>query len=150
MPPRETYAVHAEVYTGGTFDCLHAGHVAFLARASHLGNLIVALNTDEFVQRYKGTTPVYSYAEREAHLRMLPFVYAVIPNTDGEDSRPTIERVQPSYLVIGSDWATRDYYRQMGFDQAWLDERGIALVYLPRVGTISTTEIKQRVRGDDS
>ncbi len=133
------------VYTGGTFDCLHVGHVAFLARSAELGQLTVALNADDFVERYKGKRPVYTYAERESHLTLLPFVHQVVPNFGGEDSRPMIEQVSPDYITIGSDWARRDYYQQMGFDQNWLDERGIALVYLPRLGTISTTEIKQRM-----
>lgn len=133
------------VYTGGTFDCLHAGHVAFLMWSAELGELTVSLNTDEFIERYKGKPPLYTYQERLSHLNLLSFVHEVIPNDGGEDSRPVIERVAPNYITIGSDWARKDYYAQMGFDQDWLDERAIALVYMPRLGTISTTEIKQRV-----
>jgi hypothetical protein len=33
----------------------------------------------------------------------------------------------------------------MGFDQDWLDERGIGLVYLPYTDGISTTAIKARL-----
>lgn len=133
------------VYTGGTFDLFHAGHVAFLARCSRIGEVIVALNTDEFIETYKGKAPVCSYAEREAVLLACSYVDAVVKNEDGADSRTTIERVMPDIIAIGSDWARRDYYVQMNFDQDWLDERGIGLLYLPYTKNISSTEIKARL-----
>jgi glycerol-3-phosphate cytidylyltransferase-like family protein len=73
-------------------------------------------------------------------------VDGVVPNSDGADSRVTIDLVKPDLVVIGSDWARRDYYAQMGFDQDWLDERGIAMCYIPYGRTTSTTQIKERMR----
>lgn len=133
------------VYTGGTFDLFHAGHVAFLARCSRIGEVIVALNTDEFIEAYKGKAPVCSYHEREAVLLACSYVDAVVKNEDGADSRSTIEKVMPDIIAIGSDWARRDYYAQMNFNQDWLDERGIGLLYLPYTKNISSTEIKSRL-----
>lgn len=134
------------VYTGGTFDLLHAGHVAFLNRCAEFGSVVVSLNTDEFISAYKGRPPVMSYAEREAVLYGLRAVSEVIPNRGGADSTIAIEDVKPDLIVIGSDWARRDYYAQMGFDQDWLDKRGIGLVYIPYTKGISTTDIKSRLR----
>jgi bifunctional ADP-heptose synthase (sugar kinase/adenylyltransferase) len=68
-----------------------------------------------------------------------------VPNAGGADSRIAIEQVKPDYIIIGSDWARRDYYYQMGFDQDWLDERGIGLIYIPYTDGISTTAIKHRL-----
>lgn len=133
------------IYTGGTFDLFHAGHAAFLQRASQLGEVVVALNTDEFIAEYKGTSPVMTYREREAVLRSCKWVTDVVPNAGGADSRIAISQVKPNYIIIGSDWARRDYYYQMGFDQDWLDERGIGLIYIPYSDGISTTAIKQRL-----
>lgn len=133
------------IYTGGTFDLFHAGHAAFLQRASQLGEVVVALNTDEFIAEYKGTSPVMTYREREAVLRSCKWVTDVVPNAGGADSRIAISQVKPNYIIIGSDWARRDYYYQMGFDQDWLDERGIGLIYTPYSDGISTTAIKQRL-----
>ncbi len=135
-------------YTGGTFDLYHAGHVDLLGMCRWLsgpdGEVVVSLNTDEFITRYKGSSPVMSYTEREAVLLSCRYVDRVIPNSGGEDSRPAILKVNPDFIVIGSDWATKDYYRQMGFDQPWLDQHGISLVYFPRTRVLSSTEIKQR------
>lgn len=134
------------VYTGGTFDLLHAGHANFLRRCAELGSVTVSLNTDEFIEAYKGKRPVMSYAEREAVLLSMRSVERVIPNFAGADSKPAIELVKPDFIVIGSDWARRDYYAQMQFTQDWLDERGIGLVYIPYTRGISSTEVKKRLR----
>lgn len=134
------------VYTGGTFDLFHAGHVEFLKTCAELGdNVYVALNTDEFIAEYKGKPPVISYEDRKKVLLACKYVDFVIPNSDGKDSRPTIESVAPHIVAIGSDWARKDYYKQMNFTQDWLDERGISLIYIPYTQGISSTEIKQRL-----
>lgn len=133
------------VYTGGTFDLPHAGHVRFLQQCAELGDVVVSLNTDEFVTAYKGRPPVMTFDERAAVLQEFRSVAGVIPNTGGADSRPTIDDVQPDIVAIGSDWAVRDYHAQMGFDQAWLDARGIWLVYIPYTPGVSTTAIRARL-----
>lgn len=133
------------VYTGGTFDLFHSGHVNFLKRCARLGTVVVSLNTDEFVESYKGKPPIMSYAEREAVLKGCVYVDFVIPNIGGEDSKLAILNVQPTIIAVGTDWAVKDYYKQMGFTQEWLDEQGIVLVYIPYTEGISSTEIKRRL-----
>jgi glycerol-3-phosphate cytidylyltransferase len=139
-----------KVYTGGTFDLLHYGHINILQKCKEIagtkGKVIVALNTDEFIEKYKGSSPVCNYVEREKVLLACRYVDQVVPNSDGEDSKPTIELVCPDYIVIGSDWARKDYYKQMSFTQDWLDENNISLVYVPRTLGVSTTDIKDRLR----
>lgn len=133
------------VYTGGTFDLFHAGHVNFLRQCAKIGEVIVSLNTDEFIKEYKGKPPVMDYEERRYVLESCRYVSEVIPNYYGADSRPTIDSVKPDFIAIGTDWATRDYYKQMSFTQEWLDERDITLIYLPYTEGISSTEIKKRL-----
>lgn len=134
-----------KVYTGGTFDLFHAGHVEFLRRCAELGPVTVSLNTDEFIAEYKGQPPVCSYLEREAVLLACRYVDDVVENTGGADSREAIDWVRPRLIVVGSDWARRDYHGQMGFTQDWLDARGIGLMYLPYTHGISSTAIKDRL-----
>lgn len=133
------------VYTGGTFDLPHPGHYRLLERAAQLGKVVVALNTDEFITQYKGAPPILTYEERKEVLLACKWVHDVVPNIDGPNSTITIDLVKPDYIIIGSDWARRDYYKQMGFTQDWLDARGIGLIYVPYTEGISTTEIKKRM-----
>ena len=134
------------VYTGGTFDLFHVNHARFLERCYEFGDVIVSLNTDEFIEAYKGKPPIMSYAEREGVLRACRWVTEVIPNSGGSDSTIAIEQVKPDVIAIGSDWARRDYYAQMDFDQDWLDSEGIGLCYIPYTQGISSTDIKSRLR----
>ena len=45
------------VYTGGTFDLFHSGHVNLLKKCKEVaginGKVIVSLNTDEFIKKAK-------------------------------------------------------------------------------------------------
>lgn len=142
------------VYTGGTFDVLHVGHIDLLNWCRDLagsdGKVVVALNTDEFIHRYKGQLPVMTYEQRrDALLAIRGLVDEVIPNIDGEDSKPTILSVVPDIIVVGSDWLRKNYMEQMKFDIDWLEEHRIALAYIPRHIAISSTLIKERIRGKD-
>ncbi len=138
------------VYTGGTFDVFHVGHVKFLEQCANIagedGEVVVSLNTDEFITEYKGTSPIYSYEDRERILMSCVYVDRVIPNSGGADSKPAILSVNPDFIVIGSDWAKRDYYAQMGFTQGWLYDNEISLIYVPYTEGISTTEVKASIR----
>lgn len=134
------------IYTGGTFDLFHRGHVELLKRCAELGSVTVSLNTDSFIADYKGKPPVMTFDERRDVLLGCKYVDAVIPNFGGADSRPAIDFVKPNFIVVGSDWAKRDYYKQMQFTQEWLDERGIGLVYVPYTEGVSSTDIKARLR----
>jgi len=134
------------VYTGGTFDLFHWGHARFLEQCSRLGDVCVSLNTDEFIQFYKGSNPVMSYQERLTTLESCKWVTSVIQNFGGADSKIAIESTMPDIIAVGSDWEGRDYYSQMGFTQNWLDARGISLVYLPYTIGISSTDIKNRLK----
>ena len=135
------------VYTCGTFDLFHAGHLNFLLQCKKIagedGEVVVALNTDEFIEKYKGKPPIYSYKEREGILKWCRLVDDVIPNKSGKDSKPTILKVKPSFIVIGDDWAIKDYYKQMDFTQEWLNTHNILLCYVPYTKWISTTKIKE-------
>lgn len=136
------------IYTGGTFDLFHSGHVEFLRRCKKLGRVTVALNTDDFILQYKGKSPVMTYAEREAVLLSCRYVDSVIPNYGGPDSKPSIIKARAELIVIGSDWARKDYYKQMQFTQEWLDQNGIGLAYIPYTAGISSTQIKRRLAID--
>lgn len=148
----------ATVLTIGTFDLFHAGHVDLLRRCQQLagpdGKVIVGLNTDEFVEGYKGEKPVISFRNREDVLYALGMVHDVFASDQPDGSiKELLDDVRKNYgldiLAVGSDWADKDYYAQIGIEsETLLLLERVGLVYLPRPKTgISTTEIKVRISG---
>lgn len=93
------------VFTNGCFDILHLGHVDYLEKARLLGTkLIVAVNTDQSIQKIKGPTrPIISEQSRNTVLASLECVDMVIPF--GSDTPlELINAVQPEILVKGNDY----------------------------------------------
>lgn len=137
------------VYTGGTFDLFHAGHVKLLRECRHLagpgGRVVVSLNTDEFVARYKRIATTHSYEDRRMILEACQYVDLVVRNAGDEDSRLAIDVIRPDIIAIGEDWKGRDYHAQMGFDERWLLDRHIEIVYVEHLADRSSTNIRRRL-----
>jgi glycerol-3-phosphate cytidylyltransferase len=138
------------VYTGGTFDLFHVGHLNLLKRCHQLagltGQVVVSLNTDEFIYKYKNKYPVIPYEDRKTILESCKYVHSVIENSGQEDSKKSILFAGAIDIVaIGSDWAKKDYYKQMNFTQDWLDEQNISLIYIPYTKKVSSTMIKTQL-----
>jgi rfaE bifunctional protein nucleotidyltransferase chain/domain len=94
------------VFTNGAFDILHAGHVTYLEFARQQGDaLLVGLNSDASVKRYKGPDrPVNPEADRARVLAALECVdYVVI--FDEDEPKELIAELVPDVLVKGRDWA---------------------------------------------
>lgn len=129
----------------GVFDLFHRGHVEFLRRARQLGDrLIVVVNGDEFVSRYK-RKPVFSEDDRLAIVASLRDVdFAFISNSP--DARPVIEEQEIDLIVHGDDWEHASYLKQICVDQAYLDSRRIEMKYVPYYAGVSTSEIIERIR----
>lgn len=133
-------------YCGGTFDLLHPGHVRFFQWAKReFDEVVVSLNTDRFVSRYKAT-PVQTFKERSEMLAACRYVDAIIENTGDEDSKPAIIRTGATHIVNGSDWSNERLQKQMGLSDEFLSFYGLTIVLCPLERIFSTTELKARVR----
>ena len=137
------------IYNGGTYDLFHWGHVEMLRRlkefAGQDGFLIVAINTDEFVQEFKGKAPVMTTEERAAVVESCKYVNEVIINYGGQDSKPAILEARADFVITGTDWSDKDYNAQMGFTREWLETNGVGFGFLPYTPGISSTGIKERM-----
>lgn len=92
------------VTTNGTFDLLHPGHVYSLTQAKKQGEvLIVGVNSDSSVRRYKGNLrPIVPAKERAFMVSALECVdYVFIFTSDTPDS--WIRKIKPDIHVKGSD-----------------------------------------------
>ena len=136
----------SKLYTGGTFDLFHFGHQNFLRQCRNLSDhVVVALNTDDFVEKFKNKKPILNFNERKKSLLFSPFVDEIVKNEGGEDSTKCKLSVRPQIIAVGDDWLHKDYYKQMGFTQQWMRDNGMELLYLPYTKEISSSEIRDRV-----
>jgi len=97
----------AVVFTNGVFDILHAGHVAYLARARALGaSLIVGVNTDASVRRLgkDDDRPINPLEDRVAVLAALESVSLVVP-FDEDTPLALVLECRPDVIVKGGDYS---------------------------------------------
>ena len=97
------------VFTNGTFDILHRGHVEYLAKAKRMGDvLVVGINTDASIRRIKGKgRPINHNTDRAVVLAALASVDYVC--FFGEDTPyRLIAALKPDVLVKGADWKIND------------------------------------------
>ena len=93
------------VFTNGCFDILHLGHVDYLEKARGLGDkLILGLNTDDSVSRFKGPDrPIQDENSRARILAAFQFIDLVVFFND-DTPLDLISALVPDILVKGSDY----------------------------------------------
>lgn len=135
-------------YIGGTFDLFHYGHVKLLKAAKEaFGYVVVGLNRDEFVERFK-RRPIMTMHERWNALDGCRWVDEVIVNVGDEDSRPAILTAKADFVVHGDDWRGEALMKQMGLTVDWLENHNVKMFYLPYTKTISSSEIIERIKNE--
>ena len=130
------------VYTVGTFDLLHVGHLALLSYCKTLGDVVaVGVASDEVVNLYKPHVPVIPLNQRMEMLEALQCVDIVRPYHQLEYVSGCKE-LKVDIFVIGGDWGRKLPNLDV---EAYLKEKGKQITqvcYNPRT---SSTKIKQTV-----
>ncbi|MFA6037342.1 MAG: bifunctional D-glycero-beta-D-manno-heptose-7-phosphate kinase/D-glycero-beta-D-manno-heptose 1-phosphate adenylyltransferase HldE [Legionellales bacterium] len=134
------------VMTNGCFDVIHASHVTYLNRAKQLGDyLIVAINSDESVQRLKGPhRPIHELEARLQVLASLSAVDFVLPFDEDTPER-LIELIRPDVLVKGGDYTVEGV---VGGDI--VKAYGGEVVIAPSDFGYSTTRILEKLKNESS
>ena len=109
------------VYTVGTFDLLHVGHLALLNHCKSLGDiLVVGVAADAVVNMYKPNVPVVPLEQRVEMLEALSCVDIVRPYHQLEYVSGC-KAVDVDIFVVGEDWGKKphnldvnNYLRKMG------------------------------------
>ncbi len=131
------------VYTVGTFDLLHVGHLALLEYCKSLGGILaVGVASDRVVNSYKPNVPVIPLEQRMEMLRALSCVDIVRPYDDLEYVSGCKE-LNADIFVIGEDWGNKPHNLAV---EAYLKSAGKQIkqvLYNPRT---SSSAIKQNVR----
>lgn len=132
------------IYTQGSFDILHSGHINLFKKCRLLagdGEVVVACLSDKAYEKYRGYPPAKPFSERKALLESSKYIDRVI-ESDPEKTKEEIKRVKPDVVVVGSDWASKDIYKQYHMTK---EELGPLLVYQPYTTEITSTMIKERI-----
>lgn len=129
------------VFTNGCFDLLHGGHVRLFRKARSLGDvLIVGLNTDASVRRFKGPSrPVLSLRERQEVLAAIADIDYVTSFSE-DTPRRIIAALLPDVLVKGGDWGPD---RVVGREE--VEAAGGRVVIVPYLKGHSSSSIIGRV-----
>lgn len=130
------------VYTTGTFDLFHIGHLNVLTAAKGLGDkLVVGVSTDELVAEYKPAKPVVPFEERIRIVGALKCVDIVIPQYT-LDKFEAWEKIGFDTWVVGDDWYGNPRYESIA---KRLRDVGVKVVYLPYTKGISSTLLKEKI-----
>jgi len=91
------------IAVSGGFDPIHKGHVQMIREASKYGNVIVILNSDDWLVRKKGYK-FMSFEERAYIAGSIKGV-TIVANVDDSDGTvcKALERFKPDYFANGGD-----------------------------------------------
>jgi D-beta-D-heptose 7-phosphate kinase/D-beta-D-heptose 1-phosphate adenosyltransferase len=91
------------VCVSGGFDPIHAGHVRYIKHAAMYGDLVVILNSDDWLKRKKGFV-FMKYEERAEIIRAISGVKTVVPVDDADGTVcKALKDIMPDYFAKGGD-----------------------------------------------
>ena len=130
------------VYTVGTFDLLHVGHLALLQYCRSLGDVVaVGVASDDVVSSYKPNVPIIPLDQRMEMLKALSCVDIVRPYHELEYVSGCKE-LNVDIFVVGEDWGRKRHNIEV---ESYLKSGGkkiVQVLYNPRT---SSTKIKKNV-----
>jgi glycerol-3-phosphate cytidylyltransferase len=129
-------------FTCGTFDLLHAGHVAMLREcASQCDVLIVGLHTNPSIDRPNKNAPIQSMYERYLQLESCKYVDKIIPYDTEQDllNLLSIEKIDVRFL-------SEEYENTNITGEDICDQRGIEIIYNSRKHNYSSSELRERMK----
>ena len=130
------------VYTVGTFDLLHVGHLDLLNHCKTLGDILaVGVASDEVVTRYKPNLPVVPLDQRMEMLQALSCV-DIVRSYHELEYISGCKAVNADIFVIGEDWGIKPHNLDV---DTYLKEMGKKITQIRYSPRTSSTKIKQMV-----
>jgi rfaE bifunctional protein nucleotidyltransferase chain/domain len=125
----------------GSFDLLHAGHLEILTQGSLQADLlIVALNSDASIKKYKG--PERPLVALEHRLQMMAALEMVdfVTWFEETDPRELLNKIKPDVHVNGAEYGNECIEAQV------VRENGGRLHLVDRIPSLATSEIIRAAR----
>jgi cytidyltransferase-like protein len=130
------------VYTVGTFDLLHVGHLALFEYCKTQGDVVaVGVASDKVVNSYKPNAPVIPLDQREDMLKALRCVDIVRPYHELEYVSACRD-LKVDIFVVGEDWGDKSHNIEV---EKYLKKEGKKIVQVLYNSRTSSTQIKQNV-----
>jgi glycerol-3-phosphate cytidylyltransferase len=130
-------------FTCGAFDLLHPGHVHFIHGARKKCDfLIVGLHTDPTIDRPGSKNkPIQSVFERYLQLDGLSCVDLIVPYDTERDLVNMMATLDIQVRFVGTD-----YERKRITGEDICGQRGIDILYIPRLHDFSSTSFRERLK----
>ena len=127
-------------YTQGVYDMFHIGHLNILKRAKEYCEiLIVGINSDDLVRKYKHKIPVINEIDRVEIVRNIKQVDQVVL-VDTLDKNEIYKKIHFNAIFIGSDWKGNPRWEQTEKEMA---DKDVDVVYLPHTEGISSSILRE-------
>jgi len=116
--------VKKKIMVSGGFDPPHIGHIRMFQDAAEWGDVIVAINSDEWLMRKKGYV-FMPWAERAEIIRELTSVDRVVSFNDNDDTAKEAIKIQrPDAFANGGDRKKKntpemDLCDKLGIQMLW-------------------------------
>jgi D-glycero-D-manno-heptose 1,7-bisphosphate phosphatase len=131
-------------FTSGAFDILHSGHANYLEEAkSFCDILIVGVNTDASIKKYKGPIrPVIPLKHRMMLIAALESVDYVFAFNERRNEK-NITGLKPDYYIKAGDYSIDKLT-----SRAIVEKLGGQVRLIPVKQTMSTSDIIGKIRGE--
>ena len=127
-------------YTQGVYDMFHIGHLNLINQAKERCEyLIVGVNSDQLVERYKNKTPVICQEDRRTIVANIKAVdQAVIADT--LDKTEMLKQLGFDAVFIGDDWKGSERWQKT---EEELSRFGVGVGYRAHTPEISSTALRK-------
>jgi cytidyltransferase-like protein len=130
-----------QVMVSGAFDPLHIGHIRLIEAASAHGDVIVALNSDEWIRKRRG----YFFMDWKERRELVLNIKGVKKVVSFDDSKGTacdaIEGYSPDIFANGGD-----RYKENTPEVITCNKLGVEMIWFVGGGKVqSSSELLERV-----
>lgn len=129
-------------FAAGVFDLLHVGHIAFLNDCrENCDYLMVGLQTNPQIDRPYKNKPIQTTFERWMQLLGCKYVDSVMVY----DTERDLENFLAMETELHKRFIGDDHILDHPTGYEITQKRGIETVFIPRLHTYSTTELRKRI-----